>query len=476
MKKILITTTILIAMFIIFVPSVNAMQVIIEDVTGNSFDLEVESSDMIDAVKQKIENKMNIPLKQQILKIVDEQFENKQLEDTRSVADYNIVEGDTIKLFYKLTVSTQLINITSNGQNEITNESDYKVTLTADEGYKLPENVSITVGENFLDIENYTYEHQTGELIIPAKMLTGNIVISGEAEMIEDDIENIDNSEILWVEKNINNQKVWFGIDNSNNVFEENSTLWIEEFNKQNNIQEWEMYYKQIDETIIPKINIDKSLMFSVGVRNPNNTEYTTLNNTVNLYIEYPNNWTQNLNAIFISEKIDEKIETKIIDLNFPEGRSQFACLKLNHFSPYIIYAEPYTVTFDANGGIFKDGSNKLILDDLEIEKLLENPTRDGFRFIGYFTKIDGGTSYEKYVAEAGIDGNITFYAQWEENSAAAENGTISQPNNENPSTNSEPIVNANDNPQTGDNIIIYILLLIVSALSIFVINKIKNK
>ncbi len=476
MKKILITTIILIAMFIIFVPSVNAMQVIIEDVTGNSVDLEVESSDMIDAVKQKIENKMNIPLKQQILKIIDGQFENNQLEDTRSLADYNIVKGDTIKLFYKLTVTTQLINITSNGQNEITNESDYKITLTANEGYKLPENVSITVGENFLDIENYTYEHQTGELIIPAKMLTGNIIISGEAEMIEDDIENIDNSEILWVEKNINNQKVWFGIDNSNNVFEENSTLWIEELNKQNNIQDWEMYYKQIDEAIIPKINIDKSLMFSVGVRNPNNTEYTTLNNTVNLYIEYPNNWTQNLNAIFISEKIDEKIETKIIDLNFPEGRSQFACLKLNHFSPYIIYAEPYTVTFDANGGMFKDGNNKLILEDYEIEKLLENPTKDGFRFIGYFTKIDGGTSYEKYVAEAGIDGNITFYAQWEENSAAAENGTISQPNNDKTLTNSESIVNVNDNPQTGDNIIIYIVLLIVSALSIFVINKIKNK
>ena len=198
-----------------------------------------------------------------------------------------------------------------------------------------------------------------------------NYVDAGGTTSAEITKQNMDANGLLWLKEKSGDTSAWYGIDNSDGVFEPGSRFWVKWLNNEEDMQAFKTYYDQLDDEVKNKIKDDLLWIFTIGVTDPDGNEYTDLSQPVNCYVELGDDWDSgDVEAVYISDKTDEAVSTKPapeISMLIDNSAATLTRLNLKHFSPYAVYEKKnntQTQTGESVWWSYDDTTDTLTISD----------------------------------------------------------------------------------------------------------------
>lgn len=436
-KKIKLLFILIFVIFLILPLQVNAMSLKTYDFYGNQKIIEVESSDTIEIVKDKIGLNEGKTVEDTIIVL-----DGNELENGRTLSDYSVSSTDVIYML-----------------------GDYYYTLNANGGIIGDGSSSQTkylVPHYYYYIRDYNFDS-----IIPKK----------DGYAFKD-----------WYTKSDGGYPFIYYVNRVSSIeitefyaqwdVEGTVTINLTNVDDWNAISGWDQYYLRFLESK-GKITIDNE---TLEVKNEDGLLLFILENSSSQLQLATGLNTKNNIVYTLSQTDKEKIEADGVSI-IP-----------NKIELIVSTKEVYKVIFNANEGTFKNDIKTIDIEDIINfnYETFEKPTREGYKFIGFYTK-NGKSYYDVMNSEAGIEEDITFYAQWQEISydegqaGISEGGEQEDNNAENTSQGNTSTGNTNtdntntnkptgNNPQTGDNIMLFVINLVVSIIGITATPRIRKK
>lgn len=389
MKKFRLLFVVLFTMFFMIPVSVFAFPLTVESDGNEDVIIEVESSDTILAVKEKVENKLGISADKQIIL-----FDGNKLEDGRSLADYGVTEDKKLQIGLKTELDKVNIIVDDPIEGE---KPDYKVDVV----------VSNEDGSKKLEIKDLEVKwlKLSDDLIDEEELQEDDVFIKGckyvsefiNQDALDEELEKnnyaLSDSVSVYLNGNLVRGLNYFHIGGIKSINQEVEKLIIGEelpkklkitFVMEDGEKEFEfnsLKWFEVDEdgrTVGESSGIvEAGKRYMIGFDVSNNTEFE-----------------------------------KYVSMQDVRTKHTFNGKDI----PYFMGTDNiYEVIFDANGGTFKNNVKTITVEDIinfNYDKF-EKPTRDGYKFIGFYTE-DGKSYLDVMNSETGIEEDTTFYAKWE--------------------------------------------------------------